>query len=147
MGRPYEAVGDPFEVLEHTADVGLRSYGESCEAAFAGVGQGVAVLQGAWFPQERPSGERPVDVEGSDREALLVAWVDELVYLLESEDVVLTSIEVTRVDEARLEALVGVAPRGGRRLEAVGIKAATYHRLRLEQEPDGTWVAEVYVDV
>jgi SHS2 domain-containing protein len=50
------------------------------------------------------------------------------------------------VGDDRLGARVLVAARGERELDDVGIKAATYHRLRVEPEGDA-WLAQVYLDV
>jgi SHS2 domain-containing protein len=133
-----------FEILEHTADVGIRAHGSTIEEAFAGAAEGLADLMGAWFPGE--GHERPIEVEAADRPALLVAWIDELLFLHEAEDAVFGGFDVDGVSSDRLRARVLVAARGSRELEDVGIKAATYHRLRAE--PDGAgWVAQIYVDV
>lgn len=134
-----------FQILEHTADVGLQSRGATLGDAFTGVAEGLATLLGAWFPGEGT--ERWLHVEGEDVESLLAAWVDELLYLHEIEDVVFGGFVVQRVGDQGLEAQVRTTGRGVRELEGVGIKAATYHRLRVEKEPDGSWLARIYLDV
>jgi SHS2 domain-containing protein len=134
-----------FEILEHTADVGLQGRGTSLEEAFAGVGEGLATTLGAWFPGEGE--ERWAHVEAQDLESLLAAWVDELVYLHETEDVVFGGFGVHRVSDQGLEAQVRVAPRGARDLEGIGVKAATFHRLQVGREADGSWFARIYLDV
>jgi protein archease len=136
-----------FEILEHTADVGIRATGDSPEEVFAAAGEGLASILGAWFPAEGM--EHPVEVRAADRPGLLVSWLDELLYLHESRDVVFGGFDVLRVGDDDLEARVRLAPRGDRELEGVGVKAATYHRLRLERvgEPNRGWVADVYLDV
>lgn len=134
-----------FEVLEHTADVGLRARAATAEEVFEALGEGLATLQGAWFPDG--GAERSVRVEASDREALLVAWLDELLYVQESEDAVFTGLSVDRVEPTSLAARVWLSPRGDREMEGVGVKAATYHRLRVDRELDGGWVGQVYLDV
>jgi SHS2 domain-containing protein len=134
-----------FEILEHTADVGLRARAGTAEELFEALGEGLASLQGAWFPGE--GSERRVIVEAPDPEALLVAWLDELLYQQEAEDAVFSSLAVDLVEDTRLEARVGLAPREDRRLEGVGVKAATYHRLQVTREPEGGWLAQVYLDV
>ena len=141
-----------FEVLEHTADVGLRARGGTLEEAFAAAGEGLAHLLGAWFPGEGE--ERGFSMGTDDREGLLVAWLDEILYLHEAEDLVFGGIRVTRVSDwdpgapmsCELEALLTCAPRGERELEGVGVKAATFHELRVAEE-GGEWVAQVYLDV
>jgi SHS2 domain-containing protein len=134
-----------FEILEHTADVGLRGRGARLEEAFAGVAEGLASLLGAWIPGEGE--EQRVRVEGRDLESLLAAWVDELLYLHETHDIVFGGFVVRRLDDRALEAQVRTAPRGDRELEGVGVKAATYHRLEVGREEDGSWFARIYLDV
>jgi SHS2 domain-containing protein len=136
-----------FEVLEHTADVGLRLRGDSPSEVLEAAAQGLATLEGAWFPGE--GRERHVRVEASDLGALLVAWLDELLYLRDAEDVVFGEfvVRVRDADEGhRADARVRAAPRGDRVLESAGVKAATYHGLRFEPV-NGGWAADVYVDV
>lgn len=134
-----------FEILEHTADVGVMGRGRTIEEAFAAVADGLAALLGAWFPGEGV--DRTVHVEGDDREALLAAWVDELLYLHEVQDVVFGGFEVERVNDRSVDARLRAAPRRGRDLEGVGIKAATFHRLEVRREADDSWFARIYVDV
>jgi SHS2 domain-containing protein len=133
-----------FEVLEHTADIGLRLTGGTLDEVFAAAAEGLATLEGSWFPGEGV--EREVEVRGGDVAALLVAWLDELLYLRDAEDVVFGGFAVDEVDGGRLRARIRVAPREGRILDAAGVKAATYHRLRVDRA-NGGWVADVYLDV
>jgi SHS2 domain-containing protein len=132
------------ELLEHTADIGIRARGSTPEEAFAAAAEGLAELMGAWLPGE--GHERKIEVEAADRPALLVAWVDELLFLRESEDAVFGGFDVDGVSEKRLRARVLVSARGDRDLEDAGIKAGTYHRLRVEPEGDA-WLAQIYLDV
>jgi SHS2 domain-containing protein len=136
---------EPFEILEHTADIGLRARAPTREEVFEALGEGLATLQGAWFPDG--GAERLVEVEAPDAAALLVAWLDELLYVHEVEDAVFAGLVVDRVDDTSLSARVRLSPRGDRNLEGVGVKAATYHRVRVAREPDGGWTGQVYLDV
>lgn len=134
-----------FEVLEHTADVGLRLAGESPEEVMEAAAEGLATLQGAWFPGQGE--DHPVEVTAWDLPGLLAAWLDELLYLQESHDAVFGGVTVRRVRVGRVEGVVRLAPRGDRDLESVGVKAATLHRIRFERGPSGSWSADVYLDV
>lgn len=144
FGRGGLRTGPRFEVLEHTADVGLLARGSTLEEAFEGVAEGLATLLGAWFPAEGT--ERRVRVEGQDVEAVLAGWVDELLYLHEVQDVVFGGFEVRRANDQGVDAQVWIAPRGERELEGVGVKAATYHRLEVGRDSEGRF-ARIYLDV
>jgi len=132
-----------FELLEHTADIGIRATGDTLEEAFAAAAEGLASILGAWFPGEGES--RVVRVEGRDPEALLVAWLDEVLYLREAEDAVFGGFEVRSIGD-ELEAVVRLAPAAGREIEGQGVKAATYHRLEVRRDPGGAETV-VYLDV
>ncbi|HZA26471.1 MAG TPA: archease [Actinomycetota bacterium] len=134
-----------FEILEHTADVGLLGRGATLEEAFAGVAEGLATLLGLWFPGEGT--DQRVHVEGRDLESVLAAWVDELLYLHEVQDVVFGGFTVQGVTDQGLDARVRTAARGDRELEGIGVKAATYHRLEVDRDADDSWFARIYLDV
>jgi SHS2 domain-containing protein len=133
-----------FEILEHTADVGLRVRGDTPAEVLEAAAEGLASLEGAWFPGQGE--EREVRLEASDLGALLVTWLDELLYLRDAEDVVFGGFAARMLAGPRADARVRIAPRGDRVLESAGVKAATYHGLRFERE-NGNWVADVYLDV
>jgi SHS2 domain-containing protein len=138
-------VSGRYEILEHTADVGIEASGATAEEMFEASAEGLAGLMGAWLPGE---GEpRDVIVEASDREALLVAWLDEILYLREVKDLLFGRFEVHSVSDGELEATVTAAPAAERDVEGVGIKAATFHRLEVSRQPDGSWRGRVYLDV
>jgi SHS2 domain-containing protein len=133
-----------YEILEHTADVGLRATGATLEDAFAQATRGLAEIIGAWHPN---SGE-PValEVEADDLGGLLVDWLSEILYLHDARDAVIADLEVARVADGRATGTVVLAPRGGRVLEGTQVKAVTYHQLAVEPSGD-EWVATVFFDV
>lgn len=134
-----------YRILEHTADVGIEALGGTSEEVFEASAEALASLLGAWFPSE---GEpRDLIVEAPDREALLVGWLDEILYLREAQDLIFGGFEVHSLGDRQLEATVRAAPAAGREIEGVGIKAATFHRLEVSRQPDGTWRGRAYLDV
>jgi SHS2 domain-containing protein len=138
-------VSGRYEILEHTADVGIEATGATLEEVFEASAEGLAALLGAWVPGE---GEpRDVIVEASDRGALLVGWLDEILYLREAKDLLFGGFDVQGITEGELEATVTAAPASGREIEGTGVKAATFHRLEVSRRPDGTWRGRVYLDV
>ena len=141
MGEP----GSGFAFLDHTADIGIRAWGPSLPDAFAQAGLGLASLMGrAADPPGRP---RTVRVEAADPAGLLVAFLDELIYLCEALDREgIASIDVTAFTGDALDAVVElapVAPAG----EGLAVKAATYHDLEVTERPDGLVGVRAYLDV
>jgi len=133
-----------YELLEHTADVGILARGETCEEAFEAAAEGLAEILGAWFPGEGE--ERELRIEAADVDALLAAWLDELLYLAEAADAVFGDFHVDRVGQRELSGRARLAPRAGRELDGQHVKAATYHRLRVAGG-EGGCEARVYLDV
>jgi len=86
---------------------------------------------------------RRIEVDASDREALLVDWLNELVFLSEVQKVVFQQFRIELPSERRL-----VASLCGVKVDRLRnpVKAATYHGLAISERPDG-FVATVVLDV
>lgn len=134
-----------YEILEHTADVGLRARGTTLEETFAHAVAGLADIMGiAGDGDGRPVA---IEVEGDDFGALLVELLGEVLYVHEVHGGRVTGVRVESVERGRVRASIEVAPAGaGDEPEGTDVKAITYHQLAVERA-DGGWVAEVYVDV
>jgi SHS2 domain-containing protein len=141
--------GGGFELLEHTADIGIRARGASLEEVFEHATEGLAEVLGA-----RPPGGSPgesgapvaVEVSAGDPGGLLVDWLNEVLWLLEVGQAMVTSVRVERVGDGTASGEVVLAA-GGPESDGTLVKAVTYHRLRVEPDPGGGWLAEVYLDV
>jgi SHS2 domain-containing protein len=137
----------PYEVLEHTADIGLRAWGDTLEALFENCAVGLAEILDRTKDGDRlkPTNRVSVQLHATDVEALLVEWMNEMLYALEDEEACLRAIRMTEVGETRLRADVELsacdeAP------EATELKAATYHQLSVRRH-DSEWEATIYFDV
>ena len=143
----------PFEILEHTADVGLKAHGSMLPELFINAARGLVVLAtGAAEPQrDRPTERLPIKVSGADLEDLLVNWLSEILYFMDAEGWEFTGFAVDHI-ESNPEGdtqLTGTAS-GSRALEersgAVHVKAVTYHQISVSQTTTG-WEAVVYFDI
>jgi SHS2 domain-containing protein len=133
-----------FEILEHTADVGILATGNTIEEVFHQATLGLADIMGISRPGE---GSRVVvEVAGDDLGSLLVDWLSEVLWLHDSRDALLTNVEVLSVQNGRAVGAVALAPRGDADVAGTQVKAITYHQLAVEEGPDG-WTARVFVDV
>lgn len=138
-----------FEVLDHTADVSIEVRAPTLAALFEEAAIGfVSVIT---EPGELEEGEsRRVEVEAPDRERLMVRWLDELLFLFETESVLPGRVETQLEETSRglgLSAEVRVCNfYKGRHPEKVQIKAVTYHGLVVEED-DGGWRAVVVFDI
>jgi SHS2 domain-containing protein len=129
--------------VDHTSEVQLQVGAESLGglAAEAGRALGLLLLRGA---AAEPSGPpRTLEVESADREALLVDWLNEILFVAETESWVPLEFEVQVASPTTLRA----AARGVTVEEPpVHVKAATFHGLRVAEGEDGLH-AEVIFDV
>jgi SHS2 domain-containing protein len=132
-----------FEILEHTADVGVRAFGDSLPELFEQATRGLANVAGIWTTGEGEQVE--VAVEGDDLGGLLVDWLSEILWLHDSRDMLLTSVDVAWVDRG-VKGNVRLLARGSRSATGTQVKAVTYHQLRVERIATG-WEADVYLDV
>lgn len=134
----------PYEILEHTADIGLRAKGATLDELFCETARGLADIIGVWRPGR---GERvPVELDADDVGALVVDWLSEIIYLHDARGASIAGVDIARVDERRLAASISLAPLHEQPAEGIQVKAVTYHQLRVERA-EGGWIAEVYFDV
>jgi len=132
-----------YEELDHTADVGIRAYGASPEELFVNAAAGMFSLI-ADLETVRPRGEVQVQVKGDDLGGLLVNWLQELLFLHETQHLLLCEFEA---------ALDGTSLTGRARGEKIdkhrhelklAIKAVTYHHLKIDPAKG---LAEVIFDI
>jgi protein archease len=141
-------VGDahPFETFEHTADIGLAARGRTLEELFENAAMGLVDLM------VDPAGLREetrleVSVSAQDRDALLVAWLNELLYVLDARGFLPRRCRITRIGDTDLAAeLWGERVDRERHTLRRLVKAATYHGLRVANT-NGRWEARVILDL
>ena len=141
-GRPV------YKQLDHTADLGLLVRAPTAELLFERMA--AALFDVMLTDLQSVDSDRDmveVTVKAPDREALMVAWLNELVGLASSRGLVFSRFEITSLEVSRLEARVGGEPldaeRHGYETE---VKAATYHYLMVSEDEDG-WSGRVILDV
>jgi SHS2 domain-containing protein len=144
-----------YRWLEHTSELELHIDGPTETAVFELALAAMAELAGGNNSQavEGVDGERDgeregervvreVTAAGSDRAALLAAFLEELVYLLETDDLVPERAEHLKLAGNSLTATV----RGHRGRPRHLIKGVTYHELMFAPADHG-FVARVVLDV
>lgn len=144
-----------YRWVEHTAEAALEitapSETETFEEALTALrellqGDALAPAQsapatahGACSP-ERGIVSRAVELAATDRAALLAAWLDELVYLAETEDLLPEGVQDPRLEHERLTATVRARADRPRRL----VKGVTYNDLSYEQQGEGVHATVVF---
>ena len=133
-----------YEIVEHTADVGVRAEGSSLEEVFEQATYGLCAIAGILVPD---GGEEiGVQVDSApDLGSLLVDWLSEVLYLYDARGAALGGLRVDEVGQGRAAGsvvLTELAPQPA----GTQVKAVTYHQLAVEQTPDG-WTALVFFDI
>jgi SHS2 domain-containing protein len=150
----------PFEILEHTADVGIRAFGRTLPELYENAARGM--LEVLLDPASvRPAEEEAVAVAGADAVELLVVWLHEILLRSDARKRVFAQARVSEVAEARSAAAAAAAAKAGWRLAATlkgepldrrrhhlraEIKGVPYYGARVERAESG-WMAEVYFDI
>lgn len=134
-----------WELLEHTADVGLRIWAPTLDELFAEGGRGLVGVMGRAGPGARKRME--IEVASPDLEALLVDWLSELLYVFEVKGIVPDVFDVhVSVGPWRVAGWVAGPDAGAFEQDGPAVKAVTYHLLCVEGG-DGGYEARVYLDI
>ncbi len=138
-----------LEISAESGDATLKAGADSAEGLFRELALGFSSLSRGGA-EVRPLERRRVSLSASDGESLLVNFLNELVFLLDTQGFLPAGLEgfVSLTGNAcRLEAeLPGETAVPGLRRDGMLVKAATYHGLKLERR-DGLWRAEVTLDL
>ena len=135
-----------FEIIDHTADVGIIAYGNTVEQVFMNAATGMFSLIGD-ISKVSDELEQEIEVEADDQSELLVAWLNELLYLFDAENLIFSKFEIDKLTKTRLKATAyGEQFDTEKHGLKTQIKAATYHQLQLKQTEEG-YKAQVILDV
>lgn len=135
-----------IELLDHPADIGFRVHAATLRELFQNSARGLVCL--ILDPSRIDSREElSLVANAADYEALLVNWLNEVLYFSDSKRLALGSFEITELNETRIECIARGEPRNPLKHPAkLIVKAVTYHQLKISRAPDG-WSADVFVDV
>ena len=152
VGLTLDACRFRYRELDHTADRALHVWGRGLADLLVGAARGMCSLMGD-LEGLVPDIWRTIRLEASDREALLVEWLNELLYLVEAEELLFTDFRIESVSDSET-ARAGAA--GATMIAHVGgavapvtrahIKAATFHNLKLVEDAAG-WSTVITFDV
>lgn len=132
-----------YEILEHKADFKIRVFGKSKKELFLNAVSGMAAgLQPKLSNQK--SVIRKVKVSSVDLGALLVDFLSEALYLIQTNREVYDGVNFTRLTDDEL-----IADLYGKKVERFGqdIKAVTHHDLTVGRDKNGIWQAVILFDI
>ena len=122
-----------FEIVNHTADVGIIAHGADIKQAFANAAKGLFSLI-TELDNVQEVLHRDIEVTATDKESLLVEWLNELIYQFDTENIIFKRFDITELDNTRLRAKnYGEKVDSARHKLKTGVKAATYHMLKIDK--------------
>lgn len=152
-----------YEHFDHTADLGLRVQAATLEELLVEAARGLLAMHVANPEAIRPTQLKTIELSADGPEYLLFDWLSELLYTFESEKLLLCEFDIElshREGEAPAEphaprpmvAALHATCRGepmdeSRHTMDHEVKAITYHGLQVNRNDDGSWQAEVIVDI
>jgi len=135
-----------YEIIEHTADVGIRVRAASVNELFTEAARALFSLLIGEPETVRQTQTMSFHLVADDLESLLHDWLAELLYIFHVRRLVLHRFDV-QVDDNRLAATVSGEPLAmDRHHVEVEVKAVTWHGLKVLHEGK-QWVAEVVLDI
>ena len=133
-----------FEILEHKADLKVKVFGKTKKDLFENAM--IGMLKAAKYQKKLKSQNSKVKIKikSMDLPSLLVDFLSEILYLVETKKIVFEKVEFTKFKENEIEAILI-----GKPLKRMGvhIKGVTYHDLDIHQEKDKTWQATILFDI
>ena len=137
---------EAFEIIEHTADAGIIAYGTNVEELFSNAALGLFSL----ITEPESIEEKlhlDLEVSSEDRDSLLVEWLNELIYLFDVKHILFNRFDIGNLTHNELKATCyGEDFDPMKHKIKIGVKAATYHMLKLDKNGGG-YKAQVIFDI
>jgi len=131
-----------FEILEHTADLKIRAFGKNKKELFLNMLKAMTSILSA-ETDRRKEKVRPVKVKSIDLAALLVDFLNEVLYLTQVHREIYTDLKFKKLTDQEIEGEII-----GQTIDKFNedIKAATHHNLEIREKTEG-WQATVLFDI
>ena len=134
-----------FKFLEHTADIKFQAFGKSIEEVFEN--STLAMFNSMYDGKVKNKKSFKINVKGNDFESLLYNFLEELLFLLDSENFFLSKIKNIKIDKEKLKLKAGVLGDDAKNYRIhLDVKAITYNEMFVKKEK-GKWICQVVLDV
>ncbi|OGX31861.1 MAG: hypothetical protein A3G37_02590 [Omnitrophica WOR_2 bacterium RIFCSPLOWO2_12_FULL_46_30] len=132
-----------FEIIEHTADIGIRAFGKNPKEVFINAASGMfSIIADTRLIKLKEQVEIRQEAAGYDE--LLRQWLQELLYQFSVSGIIFKEFVIQSLSRNDIKAIArGEKAQGKIKAE---IKAVTYHELEFRKSKDG-YEAKVIFDV
>ena len=137
----------PYEYVEHTADMGLLVRGKSLPDLLKNAAQGLFETIAVVDTVDETDAVT-IHLMAESVEELFVAWLDELIFRHETEEIFFKRADIQQCSDTEVLATVYGEPVNFDKHEVyTEIKSVTYHQLQVVRKCDGSWFAQVIFDL
>ncbi len=127
-----------------TADVGIQAWGAAIEEAFIQTSDGLASLISDRNTLSDGLTEE-ITVTADDLPGLLVNFLNEVIFLVETESFLPLKTVSIRIKDSELVASIrGCTYQPKINFRNIGVKAATYHGLVIDETADGVTIRVIF---
>ena len=135
-----------YEIIEHTADIGIQVKGENLKDLFQNAGLAIFEISSERINKKKGKIKTiRITQKADDLDELFVNWLNELLSLSASKDIIFEKIKINKIGETGIEAVVSGSDIKNYKVNTE-FKAATYHQLKIKKNTSG-WQVEVIIDV
>ncbi|MBU2541785.1 MAG: archease [Candidatus Omnitrophica bacterium] len=135
-----------YEIIEHTADIGIKAYGEDLKGLFSNAAVGMFdIIVGKKRDSTGKSQKFEIEKQAESVEDLLVEWLGELLFLSSIKNIVFETFNIEELDQRHIKAVAVGTDLGNYSIETE-IKAVTYHMLEVVKK-DNCWQAQLIFDI
>ena len=132
-----------YRFLEHTADAKFQAFGKSLEESFSNAA--LAMFSIMINPSKVKSKiKKKIEVEGKDKKSLLYGFLEEILFLFDTERFLLNKVEILEISKNKLKAVL-IGDNMNDRYKLHGdVKAVTYSDMEIKENP---YLVQVVVDL
>ena len=133
-----------FELIEHTADIGVKAYGKDLPELFANAAEGMFSII-TDLKKVQTEEKYVIQKQANNKEELLISWLNELLFLFYTKEFLPKEFNI-QIEDDTLKAEVRGRKYNSKEQEITReVKAATYHQLSIDKK--AAWEASIIFDV
>ena len=134
----------PYEIIDHTADIGIKVYGKRLEELVVNAARGMFDIT-ADLDGLKPSTSIKIELKAANAEELLIAWLDELIYNFYTKKIIFSEFKIESLTDTNIRAEAFGKHIGDKRSRLkTEIKAATYHGLNIDKTGENYQVQIIF---
>lgn len=134
-----------YKFLEHTADIKFQAYGKNIQEVFENCG--LALFKSIYSGKIKNVLKKEIKVRGRDAESLLYNFLEEFLFLLDSEGFLVSGIKNIKIDEKKFKMQCTLFGDLSKNYSIeTSVKAVTYNEMFIKKEK-GRIIAQVVLDI